>query len=665
MSDLSCSSVTKGQIKKELQRYFSSHREDSDTITPKILRTHLETTFGCKFTSEERSTLKDIFTQQWKKFKGIEEDRPKSSKKSKPRSRSKSRSKSRSRSRSPGAKPVKTSKTSKRFTVASTVSSKSEKVAEPLVGVVSPPEMGYLSSADVSELKDMCIQKKPLKTIIPKLKSLSISQLNGVSIYKIKKDDLCDILTRAAGKAPPSQGEEEKYPIVDPKTCNTRAYTIKRLQEIIATNGWPAPTGKDKKTKEAICDYIERMSGSVPAAPAPPSPATFDLPDDYEKCESSRNLSIAKIKAYASSKGWTDFPKAKEKKAKWCSWLKDHVEESKTIPQAPPQQPIQAPPSPLCSRKTSWESEEDLSQDISCPGTQICDIDAKQCRDIPPSELEEAKTKGMKMMKIPLSSGKEVTVLGKRENLSSLRAKISACGTITEGTEQQILEDLGCEPGKVCDIQSKRCVDSSAVGPGLTKIRYKDRDIVGTPEQLKKLEKTLGASFFPPPADQTSAAAPTGPIGALKKPKKIDKSMVIKRTAQQEEEEARNLAALQQMLGIQGEIDAPAEKRKLQEQKAQEIAAAQAEEKRRETLKKQEDMKKAEAQAERVSQAFVPEPSSMDYEEIEEREESDISRLVDRLKSIQATKETGRPVKLMSEISQLPAKLSLCVGLSS
>jgi len=543
---------------------------------------------------------------------------------------------------------------------------------------ISPEEFSGLSTSEIQALAQMCIDGSTLKKHIhPALSAKGITKLHGKSIYSYTKADLCDILLKSS----PSKPVVPRTKQIDLDHCDSRQNTRVDLLNYINSQGWPTPTGKDAKTKDTICKYITSRSGGVrtfPSAPLSPIiPTSSDEIEDLDKCDSSRKLTIGKIQSIAEVNGWNkrdDYPKPKDKKASWCAWIRARLKEKKGVSHKAIEPSLPAPVITSCSQKDKWEGLIDAENDLNCPSGQICNTEIIRCT--PSKGLAITSQPGMSQMDIPLRDGKSVTVYGKPDNLESLKARVAklrplllspvtkrvvsaTCGTRSAGTVDELLNDLKCiDKNQVCDLASKKCTDLTAIGPGLTKFNFKGREIVGTKEDIASLEQRLGIEKILPPAPSLSApfVSPglTAPVSTIQRPS-ADKAMLAlkkNRIVYGAEQIAEQEEAERYLAGIGG---APIKPAPLSTKPSLSP-----------TIVSKPDIDKILPQQKKNDKKQTP-PSILPAllsAPISQREPSNVSKLVSRLKDIQLQKVTT-PVKLMSAAEGIGASISLCTGIQS
>jgi hypothetical protein len=214
-----CDNISKQDIKGEIINYIDNDNINEKT-TQKIVREHIESILNCNFNSEEKKIFKNILDealtnnvnkQNWNNYK-------------------------------------------KEF-----------------VRKNIPNELSFVSNSDINKLANMCRQYKTLKDIQKTLSSMGITRINNISIYKIRKNDLCQLLiftNKQIKKIQKIQIKTVKFispanqHISNADNCNTRKYTIDTLLKHIIFQNWPMPLSRNRRTKLEICNYIQRMQNN-------------------------------------------------------------------------------------------------------------------------------------------------------------------------------------------------------------------------------------------------------------------------------------------------------------------------------------------------------------------------------------------------------------------
>ena len=474
-----------------------------------------------------------------------------------------------------------------------------------------PEELRSLSSDKLNNLGKMCSNNETVLKIRQTLSKLGITQVNSTSIWKMPKGELCGILTKARIKSPrispvrPSSPVRPPSPvrIPSPKAVPAKKAssfdlehctdnTVKKLLEYIEKRGWN-PTSKEKKTKASLCDFIHRNLGKseveaeeiIEEIIAKPSEKVslktlHPILKNIDGCEADRkNLTIPAIQSLAKSKKWdtrSDYPKPKDKKSIWCSWLRKVLDE-----------------------------------------------------DIGPSPSPRAPS--------PISR---------------------KCGLLKTETEQEMLDDLNCGD-EVCNLERNECESLSALGPGLAKLTFKGRDIVGPVGVIEELRAKL---FYEdsPMLDVT--------IETVQPSQNIHKGKIVDDTPR---EIIHNIPGIKPFTPAQviPYIAIPSGKRRINKtgllkvNPEQEKKAAEAAKKLQEILGI--NIPTVHSKPPLPSHAPRKPPKlSIVAEEIDEDEPSEIQKLTQALRNI-SDDDSDVSVRLSNQIGSLREKINMCTGISS
>lgn len=645
----SCDSLSDRKIYTAAIAIIEDPSTDLEKLTIKDTLNVLANNLGCKIQKDDKPRLKKIIKEVVNAF-GDDENWP-------------TFKASYSGPKSPKPK-------TKKFKFPEPIKVKSDILAPIPSGLAI--ELASLDPSERDELAQLCLNNKPMKEITKALTTRGITTLNGISIYKYYKTKapfLCEVLvgaTPSAAIAPASPVANE----FDLASCDTRKYTIATLLKYIADQGWNEPTSKDKKTKAAICRYIQSNLGSS-AKPVVSPVAALEEPEDFNNCGKSRKLTKQAILAFATSRGWNlrdDVPKEKDKKDVWCAWLKARIDESKRTSLAPPA-PI------ACNQKSEWKTMADVEDDLTCPAGLFCDPLIKKC--ISGVSLPAAVEAGYSQTDIGLAGGRSVTVYGTPENLTGIKERVrqlrpapksmpgitrpatvaQTCGTRTSGSEAELLEDMSCaDASQVCDLSAKKCIDMGSLGSNYVKFNYKGRDIVGTKEDIAAMKKSMKIDEVTPTAAIVTPIAPVAPLVA-KPPSEAKAKMIFKKKGikYDEEQQRQQAAAEAELAALFGESVEPAVGPSMDE-----LAARKQAEKDRAIA----EIAAAGAIAVAPVVQHVPIPAAIPAS-MPSVGESEVARLVNRLQNIRASPIGAPPVRLVRSQEALADKIALCSGVSS
>lgn len=521
------------------------------------------------------------------------------------------------------------------------------------------------TSRDIESLKDsqltslakMCQADKPKTEIQEKLKDAGVSKIQGQTLSKIKKDELCETIEAIAPSKTSLPAAQASRPEIQPEKCDTRAYTIQQLKEYIASKGWtPAPS---KATKAKICAYIESMEGKTQVQPplAPPQAtvlagpsvqvpgATAEVPDGYDDCANPRGtLTKPKIRQWIMEKGWhlepdfPGFPPDKKDKGTWCAFLAGLITAHPLVPS----RKLVSPPVPsagravtTCLQTTDWKTVEEVEKELdNCPPGKACDISTREC--VSEKDLVEEERPSMLL---PLKNGKTVQIYAKKkEHLQKLRPALQkfigkgkpevsvpsaqSCATLSSGSRQDLLEDLSCPVKQSCNLDVSQCRKEQA---GQIQLSLGGKAVTGSAEKIDELQKTLEKSV---PAAQ--------PVSAKPKPKVMFKPGHIVYGEEEQKRQAESSAWLSQLIGESKEVEVP-------EQVPKEIVRP----------KSRAEPKPIPAP---IPQREIPIPVT--------EQPSEVARLVKRLRDIRA-EAIEPPVRLRIAESQLSKAIGTCVGIPS
>ena len=549
----------------------------------------------------------------------------------------------------------------------------------PAVAAPVPGGLASLAAKDLAKLGDLCRANKTKVEIEKALSKLGVTRVAGKAPSKLRKGELCDaVLAFAPAPAPLPAAAAiiAPGPRIDRERCDTRANTIEQLKTYIASRGWPAPPSKATKAK--ICSYIESMEAKAPApAPpvvppaaailaAPPAPGVptggvGDVPPGYDDCANPRgSLTKPKIKNWVMTKGWhkepgfPGFPADKKDKGTWCSFLAELINahpiggaapapeapEAPVAPQAP--EAPAAPPASTCYESGEWKRVEDVEQELAaCPPGQVCNISKRTC-----VSEEEAKERGWELLEIKLKSGRVVPVYsdvpGALTKLRPLlrdyvakptppkpKKRVEPCGTLTEGTREDLIDNLACPAEQVCDLAARQC---APLAPGMIKLTLGGKEVVGPAERIEELRRQLG--------EPAPAPIPAPVPGPKAKPKVVFKPGKVVYGEAEQKRQAEAAAILAQLIG---EPVAPGPPKPVPPTPAPPVIAPP-------------EPKPAPPIEPPVAPAAVPIPVI--------EEPSAVARLMGRLKDIRA-QPAQPPVKLLRAESELSKAIGACVGIQS
>jgi hypothetical protein len=246
-----------------------------------------------------------------------------------------------------------------------------------------PQEMTNLSSDTLDKLSKVCTDGKTIKEIQKQLSQLGVTQLNGKSVYKYLKKDLCDVLNNLQLNTNIQSDYESKYEPVedkpvedikyqplnpvntsnrdfsfDPSKC--KLYTKDQILAFVKKNGWN-PTTKEKANKSNLCDYVLKMISSEnpkeieyrsPVRPAaaedikyqplnPVNTSDKDFSFDPSKC---KLYTKDQILAFVKKNGWNPTTKEKANKSNLCDYVLKMIssENPKEIEYRSPVRPVVA-----------------------------------------------------------------------------------------------------------------------------------------------------------------------------------------------------------------------------------------------------------------------------------------------------------------------------------
>lgn len=544
----------------------------------------------------------------------------------------------------------------------------------PTILTQSSGGLSGVSSKDLRKLADMCKGNKTKVDIEKALRKLGISKIQNKALNKIRKGDLCDAISASAPLSPkqavPATAVIPSGPSIDMDKCDTRTNTIDQLKKYIAGKGWPAPPSKATKAK--ICAYIESMeSKTKPPSPIIPSLAKElaaqptvepEFPAGYDDCSNPRGiLTKPKIKNWVMSKGWhleptfPGFPSDKKDKGTWCTFLANLISShplvvEQHIPSVIPTTipTVEKPPIYTdCYETGEWKTAKDVENELaSCPSNQVCNISKRKC-----ISEEDAKVKGWPYLNVNLKTGRTTTLYAENnETIDKIRPMLQdfiqpqitpskskqlqfVCGTLENGTRNELLSNLECPSDQVCDLNARKC---SPLMPGQIKLTLHGKDVIGSAEKINELKRKL---------EPQTSAIPTSINLQPKIPSKAKVSFKPGQVVYGEEERKRQTEATKMLSQLIGE-PASTSKKPISKVKtpipSHEIPSTP------EIVKPQ---KTAESIQAPIVAPIIEEPSA-------------VARLIGRLRDLQV-QPSQPPIKLIRAESNLNKAINACVGISS
>lgn len=120
------------------------------------------------------------------------------------------------------------------------------------------------------------------------------------------------------------------------------------------------------------------------------------------------------------------------------------------------------------------QNKEFCDSDYGCSDDKVCNVSTKPgiCVDSDMKAPATLKYKGK-------------TIIGNIEAINKLKQKLEKCGP---------KNDYSCSDGKVCDIEAQQCIKEKNVDPSYKTFEYKGKKIVGTKDAIKMLKKKLGVA---------------------------------------------------------------------------------------------------------------------------------------------------------------------------
>lgn len=525
-------------------------------------------------------------------------------------------------------------------------------------------ELESLPDSKLASLAEMCRSNQTKTEIQKALTQAGVSKVQGQTLNKIKKADLCETIEAMApskGSAPAAQSSRSE---IKAENCDTRSWTIEKLKQYITSQGWAAPPSKATKAK--ICAYIESMQGKPVQPPVAPSQAAIlsgpsiqvpgaisEVPEGYDDCGNSRGkLTKPKIRQWVIEKGWNlepnfpGFPSDKKDKTVWCSFLASLIS---AHPLVPPKETVQisAPEEPkkkrvvtTCARTSDWKTVEEVEQELAdCPPGQSCNITTRECA----SDKDLAEEQRPSML-LNLKSGKTAHIYAKKaEHLQKLRPALQqfikrpetaaqpssskSCATISSGESEDIIDNLSCPAKESCNLDKSQCQKEQ---PGQIQLSLSGKSVTGSADKISELQKNLETSKI--------AEISTRP---KTKPKVVFKPGHVVYGEEERKRQAQSSAWISQLIGESKEAESVRE--------------------RPEQIPKEAVRPKSPIRREQKS--TIPSPAREVPIPVTEQP-SEVSRLVKRLRDIRAD-AAEPPVRLRIAESRLSKAIGTCVGIPS
>lgn len=526
-------------------------------------------------------------------------------------------------------------------------------------------ELESLPDSKLTSLAEMCRSNQTKAEIQKALTQAGISKVQGQTLNKIKKADLCETIEAMAPSKVSAPATQSSRSDIKPEDCDTRSWTVEKLKQYITSQGWPAPPSKATKAK--ICAYIESMQGKPVQPPVAPSQAailsgpsvqvpgaTSEVPEGYDDCGNSRGkLTKPKIRQWVIEKGWNlepnfpGFPSDKKDKSTWCSFLAGLISSHPLTPPKESEQ-VSAPEKPqprkkravtTCAQTSDWKTVEEVEQELaSCPSKQSCNITTKECT--PDKDLEEEQRPSMLLN---LKSGKTAHIYAKKaEHLQKLRpilqqfikrpesavqpSSSKSCATVSSGEAEDIIDSLSCPEKESCNLDKSQCQKEQ---PGQIQLSLSGKSVTGSADKISELQKNL----------ETSKIAEISAIPKTK-PKVVFKPGHVVYGEEERKRQAQSSAWISQLIGESKEEPA----RELPEQTPKEVS-------------------RPKSPVRREQKSAIPSPTREVSIPVTEQP-SEVSRLVKRLRDIRAD-AAEPPVRLRIAESRLSKAIGTCVGIPS
>lgn len=249
-------------------------------------------------------------------------------------------------------------------------------------------ESVFTTSSALRKLVEDCESHTKSK-IVEILKSKDINQFEGIPLYKLKKDQLCDAI-RKAGRvstrpsSSPPKPSPSKPSSPSGAACRSRAYTVTGLIDYIKDKGWEMPP-RNKRTKDLLCKYIESNSRREKKEekkekeevkqPTADETDEFDI-EGLDNCVKSRKLTLKKMQEYAEQFEWEDIPNYKARKDQWCDWFENKLNNARAASKKKRQDAAE-----LARRQAAAKQAADAKQETSDELKKKADADEKQRKE--------------------------------------------------------------------------------------------------------------------------------------------------------------------------------------------------------------------------------------------------------------------------------------------
>ena len=407
---------------------------------------------------------------------------------------------------------------------------------------MSSSELTDFSNNNTKMTEDLDLKDQPIKiiesyvnaikprTLVGEIRKLltsnEITKIDGIYISTLKKPELFSAIKDVYKMKTKPIIPERPMTASRPRTLASMAVrpkpipsiidcslSVAELKNIARKNEWPIPYKnkmqfceylkreefkrdcdiKEKYSKEDKMEFIRRNNILVPEG----------TPDEmlcyYIRGIPKEEGDIIKL---GLKYGFTDYPTGpKATKLVLLKWLNERLE------------------SLLCDQNEStWTSEAEIKKDLQCK-TGYCHVDKKSCDD-------ESKLSGLTKYDVQLSTG-DVSVYGTQSIIDRLKTKIMSilgpkkCGTLKEGTDQEIINDISCKQGEVCNLDTGKCEYDSKENINTGKLvggEYKGVKIVGSPEVLDEFFKNREPKQPPQPIVEDEQEKPKESVAdAIKK----------------------------------------------------------------------------------------------------------------------------------------------------